>query len=200
MRSSAWHRLFSSRHSTSALADGWRYSPITSQNFSSNFGSFESLKVFRRCGLRSFLNQRRWTELAEMPAWRLIERMLQRRLPSGGRVVSVSTRASFASGIDALRPRPGLSANPSRPEISKRLDHVETRFGVVFSCSATAWTPTPASRSRMMSARSRSRTSTVADRDRRRSSLTALGSACSRSIGRPAKAVLPKTQLTSNHS
>src|ERR1700757_2165470 len=69
--------------------------------------------------------------------------MPQRRLPFGGRVASVTTRATLASGIDALRPRPGLSASPSRPDLSKRTHHVETRFGVVFNCSATASTPTP---------------------------------------------------------
>src|SRR3954452_21376779 len=61
--------------------------------------------------------------------------MLHRRLPVGGRVASVTTRATFAAGIDALRPRPGLSASPSKPDASKRTHHSDTRLGVVLSCN-----------------------------------------------------------------
>src|SRR5271170_1547885 len=35
VRSNAWHCDFSSQHNTSALSGGLRYSPMTSQNFSS---------------------------------------------------------------------------------------------------------------------------------------------------------------------
>ena len=118
---------------------------------------------------------------ASVPA---IERILQRLLPCGGRVASVMTRATFAAEIEALRPRPGSSASPSRPDLAKRVDHIETRFDVVLSRSATASTPRPSMRSRMMLARSRSRIPIVVDRERRRSSAITSGSACSRLIGR----------------
>src|SRR5690242_21793741 len=110
---------------------------MTSQNFSSKLGSFDNLKVFTRCGLMSLSDQMRCTELAEMPACHAIERILQRLLPSGGRVASVMTRATFAGAIEALRPRPGSSASPSRPDPAKRVDHMETRLEVVLSRSAT---------------------------------------------------------------
>src|ERR1039458_1997693 len=54
--SDAWARSkactddFSSIHSTTALSGGLRYRPTTSMSFSSNLGSFESLKVLTRCG------------------------------------------------------------------------------------------------------------------------------------------------------
>src|SRR3954462_1342440 len=78
--------------------------------------------------------------------------MLHRRLPAGGRGAAVTTRATFAAGIDALRPRPGLSASPSKPDASKRTHPSDTRLGVVLSCPATASTPPPASRRRIISA------------------------------------------------
>lgn len=87
--------------------------PITSQNFSSNFGSFENLNVLVICGFKSFFAQMRCTVLGEMPTWRPMLRTLQRFRPFGGRVASVMTRATLASGKDGLRPWPPLSARPS---------------------------------------------------------------------------------------
>src|ERR1039458_3180273 len=52
VRSNAWIWLFSSKHSTSALSGGFKYSPTTSVSFSRNFASRESLKMWLRCGLR----------------------------------------------------------------------------------------------------------------------------------------------------
>src|SRR5204862_2785387 len=101
-------------------------SPITSQNFSSNFGSFESLKVLVMCGFRSFLAQMRCTVECEMPTWRPMLRTLQRLRLLGGRVASVMTRAILAAGKDGLRPRPPLSASPSSPAFSIRDDQIET--------------------------------------------------------------------------
>ena len=131
-----------------------------------------------------------------MPACRLIDRILQRVLPSGGRIASVTTRASVGAESDALRPRPGLSSRPARPALSNRFDHIDTRFGVVFSCAATASTPTPSSRRRMISARWRSRTPIVVARDRRRSSFTTSGSARNCLIGRAIPAILPLIDRT----
>ena len=39
------------------------------------------------------------------------------------------TRATFAAAIEALRPRPGSSASPSRPDLAKRVDHIENALG-----------------------------------------------------------------------
>ena len=52
VRSSAWHWLFSSTQSTSALSGGLRYSPTTSRSFSMKNGSVDSLKLSLRCGCR----------------------------------------------------------------------------------------------------------------------------------------------------
>src|ERR1700724_286356 len=58
--------------------------------------------------------------------------MLQRVLPCGGRVASVTTRATFEFEIDGLRPRPGLSSRPARPDVSKRPDHRGNALGRCF--------------------------------------------------------------------
>ncbi len=47
VRSSAWHWLFSSTHSTSALSGGLRYRPTTSRSFSIKNGSVDNANV---CG------------------------------------------------------------------------------------------------------------------------------------------------------
>jgi len=121
-------------------------------------------------------------------------RTLQRFRVFGGRVASVKTRATFAAGIDGLRPRPGSSSKPSSPRSAKRVDHSETRFAVVFSRAAATVTLTPSSRSRTMLARSRSRTVLVVARDRRRSSSMTVRSACKRLIGRAIRVMLPANQ------
>jgi hypothetical protein len=64
--------------STNALSAGSRYSPMTSQNFSSKFGSLDSLKVRVRCGFMSFAAPMRWTLAGEIPATRAVLRQLQR--------------------------------------------------------------------------------------------------------------------------
>src|SRR5271157_5492674 len=99
---------------------------MTSQNFSSKCGSFESLKVLVTCGFSSFFDQIRCTVLAEIPAWRLMLRTLHRVRLAGGRVTSVTTVSIFAGGIEVLRPRPALSVNPAKPALSKRPDHNDT--------------------------------------------------------------------------
>src|SRR6478672_6141624 len=54
---------------------------MTSQNFSSKFGSLEILKVSSRCGLISLWLQMRWTVLLLTPASRAMERTLHRTRP-----------------------------------------------------------------------------------------------------------------------
>ena len=103
--------------------------------------------------------------------------MLQRVRPAGGQVASLITRATVAAGIEALRPRPGRSSRPARPDRSNRRDQIETRFGVVCNRAATAATLRPSSRNTIMLARSRSRTPIVVACDRRRSSAATTGSA-----------------------
>jgi hypothetical protein len=61
VRSKAWIWLFSSTENTSALSGGLRYSPTMSCTFSANRLSFDSLKVFTRCGLSSCAFQMRCT-------------------------------------------------------------------------------------------------------------------------------------------
>jgi hypothetical protein len=53
--------------STRALSGGFKYNPMTSQNFRSNCGSLEILKVRRRCGFRSLFFQMRWTLWCDTP-------------------------------------------------------------------------------------------------------------------------------------
>ena len=51
---------------------------MTSQHFSSKFGSLDSLKVRVRCGFMSLATHIRWTLAGEMPATRAMLRQLQR--------------------------------------------------------------------------------------------------------------------------
>src|SRR5437868_1417114 len=74
VRSNAWHCDFSSQHKISAFSGGLRYSPMTSQNFSSKRLSFDSLMVRERCGLMSLAAHRRCTLAGEIPAARAIVR------------------------------------------------------------------------------------------------------------------------------
>jgi len=157
--------------------------------------SVDSLNVLVTCGFKSFFDQMRCTVLCETPAWRPMLRTLQRLRPFGGRVTSVTTRSTFFVGIEGLRPRPAASSSPASPRVSKRFDHVETRFAVVFNRSAISATPRPSSRRRIISARSRSRTMLVLARDRRRKSSTTAGSACKRLIGRAIQVIPPANQL-----
>src|SRR5688572_31826814 len=80
------------------------------------------------CGLRSLRDQMRCTEVADTPACFAIVRRLQRVLGFGGRVASVMTRATLASGSEGRRPRPVSSSRPSKPCCSNRFVHVETRL------------------------------------------------------------------------
>jgi hypothetical protein len=98
------------------------------------------LKVLVTCGFKSFFDQMRCTVLCEMPTWRPMLRTRQRLRPFGGRVTSVTTRSIFFAGIEGLRPRPAASSRPASPRISKRLDHTETRFAVVFNRTAISAT------------------------------------------------------------
>src|SRR5205823_210992 len=97
VRSNAWHCDFSSQHKTSALSGGLRYSPMTSQNFSSKRLSFDSLKVRARCGLKSLAAHRRCTLAGEIPAARAIVRELDlltnhNQLPQSARQYIIRTQ------------------------------------------------------------------------------------------------------------
>lgn len=59
---------FLSHQSTNALSGGSRYSPMTSPNFSSKFGSLDSLTVRVRCGFISLAAHMRWTLSGEIHA------------------------------------------------------------------------------------------------------------------------------------
>src|SRR5258708_5266553 len=75
---------------------------MTSQNFSSKFGSLEILKVSSRCGLISLLLQMRWTVLLLTPASRAMERTLHRTRPRTGRVARSTIEEIFSVGSTAL--------------------------------------------------------------------------------------------------
>jgi hypothetical protein len=122
---------------------------MTSQNFSSNLGSFESLNVRTTCGFKSFRDQMRCTVLDEIPACRAMLRTLQRVRPLRGRVTSVMTFATSSSGRDGFWPLPALSSSPARPDVSKRDDHSQTVLGEVFSRPATSPMLTPSSGCRL---------------------------------------------------
>ena len=84
---------------------------------------------------------------------------------------------------------------PSIPRASNRLDHIDTRLGVVPRRSAAAATESPSIRSKTISARSRSRTAIFEDRARRRNSVNASLSANNRLIGRAIPTTLAANQL-----
>src|SRR6516162_3912137 len=168
--SSAWHWLFSSQQSTKAFSGGSRYSPITSQNFSSKFGSLEILKVSSRCGLMSLWFQMRCTVLLLTPASQAIERILHLTRPCGGLVARSSTREIFSVGSRSLRPLPGASLRPVIPFSSKRFDHLQTAPRLQPSSLATSVSDLPSNRRKIMLARKRSRTDTFEPRTKRPSS------------------------------
>src|SRR5208283_5943109 len=107
----------SSRRSTAPrpASGGSIYSPITSQNFSSKFGSLEILKVSSRCGLMSLWLQMRCTVLLLTLASRAMERTLHRVRPCGGRVARSTIKEILSAGSRALRPLPGASVSPAIP-------------------------------------------------------------------------------------
>src|ERR1019366_1531175 len=72
----------SSIHSTTALSGGLRYRPTTSMSFSSNLGSFESLKVLTRCGFSPRDDQTRCTVAGLTPTALAMDRQLQCVSPS----------------------------------------------------------------------------------------------------------------------
>ena len=143
------------------------------------------------CGFRSFLAQMRCTVLCEMPTWRPMLRTLQRLRLFGGRVTSVMTRATLASGKDGLRPCPPLSARPSSPAFSNRDDQIETVRIDVLMRAATSSIFIPSRRSRMILARNRSRCSVERPLARRRSSNLTSSLAQSTLIGRAMSRILP---------
>src|SRR5208337_154687 len=98
-----------------ARSGGSIYSPITSQNFSSKFGSLEILKVSSRCGLMSLWLQMRCTVLLLTLASRAMERTLHRVRPCGGRVARSTIKEMLSAGSRALRPLPGASVSPAIP-------------------------------------------------------------------------------------
>src|SRR5947209_13260027 len=79
---------------------------MTSQNLASKAGSLESLKVRVRWGLNSFWAQSFCTVLLLRPAWRAMERTLQRG--PGGR----GSDHLAQDHLNLLRVKP---AGPSRP-------------------------------------------------------------------------------------
>jgi hypothetical protein len=147
----------SSQHSTSARCGGLRYSPITSQNFSSKCWSVDSLNVSITCGLMSLACQMRCTLSGEIPTSFAIVRTLQCVRGFFGRVAFVMTCCTLCAAIDGRRPRPLSSCKAFRPSRSKRCDHLFTRAALTPSCLATSTWPSPFARRRTIAARRLSR-------------------------------------------
>src|SRR5215211_2016718 len=98
---------------------------MTAVSFSVKCGSFDSLNVFRRCGLRPCASQIRCTVAALTPCALAIERQLQCVCPGGFVcVVACTICLIFAAEIAGLRPRPGfVSVNAAVPPSSNRRRH-----------------------------------------------------------------------------
>ena len=144
---------------------------MTSQNFSSNRGSLESLKVSTRWGFMSLARQMRWTLSGEIPTALAMVRTLHRWRGWGGWVARVITCSTVCAGIEAGRPRPFRSSRPSNPSRSKRWDHLFTQALLTPSCLATCCWVMPSPRRNTMAARRLSRWAVVGELRRRWSSV-----------------------------
>ncbi len=112
-------------HKTTAFSGGFRYRPTTSTSFSSNRLSFDSLKVFTRCGASPRADQIRCTVAGLTPCALAMVRHDQCVSPGGlSRRVACTIAATFSALIDGLRPRPALTlpkfASPSAANRSRQ--------------------------------------------------------------------------------
>ena len=78
-----------------------------SWTLAANFGSFESLKVFTRCGFRPCAAQIRWTLRWLIPAALAIARHVQCVDSPGGSASVISTTRSMISGVSGGLPAGG---------------------------------------------------------------------------------------------
>src|SRR6195256_6438645 len=85
---------------------------MTSQNFSSNCLSFDSLKGRERCGLMSLATHNRCTLAADMPAARGILRALPHPPWGGGGTPRPPPFSIAPDGAAASPPAPSLAAPP----------------------------------------------------------------------------------------
>ena len=98
-RSSAWTRVFSSAHNTSALAGGCKYRPTISRTFSINSGSLEELKSCgRECGCKAEARQM-WVTALWLKQLRLAMDRVGQWVASGGRFSRVKVSTTAASVI-----------------------------------------------------------------------------------------------------
>ena len=196
MRSSAWICVFSSQHSTTERSGGSRYNPTTSQNLASNRGSFDSLKVRLRCGLRPCSRQMRPTLDAEMPTSAAVVRVLRRRMPGASWPALATTASTTAGAMVAFAPRPARSARPSSPSRSKRCDHLLTDVVDTPTARATSACFIPSPRSSTMRARTTSRAVVVAARTRRSSSASSSAVSSKTEMGRAIAFVSQRSTAT----
>src|SRR5206468_4719885 len=110
------HWLFSSQHNTSARSGGFRYSPITSQNFFSKFLSFETLNVRVTWGLTALALHSRCTVAFDTSIALAIVRTDHRVRFFGGRVAPTMIFSRICGAIRGLRLRPFDSLITALPD------------------------------------------------------------------------------------
>src|SRR5580692_6738642 len=155
VRSSAWHWLFSSTHSTSAFSGGLRYRPTTSRSFSMKNGSVDSLKLSLRCGWRPSSLKYRWTLVAEIVVSAAIVRTLQCVEPSAGLVCNVLWINSATRSSSIVRGLPGRTSSyrPLMRCSRNRARHLPTVARVSCRRLAISLFGSPAAAARTMRAR-----------------------------------------------
>ena len=102
------------------------YSPTTSTNFSSKFGSLEILNVSTLHGLRLWSDQIPATVSLPMLSRRASDRVVQCVDPSAGSSCCVirTTSDTVPGGSEGLRPRPlAMTPTPSTPLSTNRARH-----------------------------------------------------------------------------
>jgi hypothetical protein len=173
-----------------------------SRTFSTNSGSFDSLKVSLRCGCRENARQMRCTVEIDKPEAFAIERVLQ-CVACGGIFsrVAVTTSAILSSPI--LRGAPGRasSTSPANRSAAKRLRHNATVTRVTPSCLAIATLVMPLAARSTISARIASPRAVLRRRVRassspRSASVNSIATAAPPAISGPAQAI----RRPGNHS
>ena len=126
-------------------------------------------------------------------------RTLQRLHPAGGRVARLMTCSTLSNGNHGLRPRPGLSCNPSSPRSSNRWDHLQTQGRLTLSSRATSDSRNPVPRSKTISARRLSRRGVVLARARRVSSFFSSAVSSKSVIGLAISPSCPRNSVISTY-
>src|SRR6266480_5518551 len=166
--SRAWIWLFSSTHRTTAPSGGLKYNPTTSNSFSTNSGSVDSLNVSTRWGLSSNLRQIRPILDLDSPVRSAID-LRDQWVASLGvcSKVATTTSSTWSTVIDGGRPGRGSSTRPSKRSRTNRDGPVPTVGRVTDNRCATSTLDRPSAHANTIRHRNASTCDDFARRDHR---------------------------------